>query len=44
VIVMVTHQVNITGLTEVVPRSGEAVVLQVEDDTLTHIGQFMPAS
>lgn len=44
VIVMVTHQVNITGLTDIVPRSGEAVVLQVEADQLTEVGQFMPAS
>lgn len=28
VIIMVTHQVNITSLTEIVPQSGEAVVLR----------------
>jgi phosphohistidine phosphatase SixA len=43
VIVMVTHQVNITGLTGVVPRSGEAVVLQVAETGLTQMGQFLPA-
>ncbi len=30
VIVMVTHQVNITALTSIFPRSGSAVVLQLE--------------
>jgi len=44
VIVMVTHQVNITGLTDIFPRSGEAVVLKVEDPQITQIGQLMPAS
>lgn len=44
VTVMVTHQVNITGLTDIVPRSGEAVVLQVEETGLTQIGQFLPAA
>ncbi|WP_204140805.1 histidine phosphatase family protein [Halomicronema sp. CCY15110] len=43
VIVMVTHQVNITGLTGIVPRSGEAVVVQVAETGLTQIGQFLPA-
>jgi phosphohistidine phosphatase SixA len=42
VIIMVTHQVNITALTEIVPRSGEAVLLQVEEDTLMPLGQLMP--
>ena len=42
VVVMVTHQVNITALTDIVPRSGEAVVIQVNDTGLTHLGQFMP--
>jgi phosphohistidine phosphatase SixA len=41
VTVMVTHQVNITGLTEIVPRSGEAVVLEV-NDALTQLGQLLP--
>ncbi len=44
VIVMVTHQVNITGITDIVPRSGEAVVVQVDEGGLTQIGQFMPES
>lgn len=44
VIVMVTHQVNITGITDIVPRSGEAVVVQVDAEGLTQVGQFLPAS
>lgn len=44
VTVMVTHQVNITDLTGIVPQSGEAVVLQVDETSLTQIGQFRPAS
>jgi phosphohistidine phosphatase SixA len=43
VTVMVTHQVNITGLTEIVPRSGAAVVIEVDDASLTQIGQLLPA-
>lgn len=43
VTVMVTHQVNITGLTEIVPRSGEAVVIEVNDASLTQLGQLLPA-
>jgi phosphohistidine phosphatase SixA len=42
VIVMVTHQVNIAALTEIVPRSGEAVVLQMDETTLTPLGQLLP--
>ena len=42
VVVMVTHQVNITELTDIVPRSGEAVVIQVDETGLTHLGQLMP--
>jgi hypothetical protein len=32
VILLVTHQVNITALTDIVPRSGEAVVLAVDNE------------
>ncbi|NEQ44630.1 MAG: hypothetical protein F6K00_14125 [Leptolyngbya sp. SIOISBB] len=42
VMVMVTHQVNVTDLTGIVPQSGEAVVLRVADTSLTQIGQFRP--
>lgn len=44
VIVLVSHQVNITALSDVVPQSGEAVVIQIgEEDQLTILGQ-LPAS
>lgn len=43
VLVMVTHQVNITALTDVVPQSGEAVVMEVAADSLTFMGQLRPA-
>jgi phosphohistidine phosphatase SixA len=39
-LVVVTHQVNITALTGVVPRSGEAVVLQVEGGVLKMLGRL----
>ncbi|MBF2036697.1 MAG: histidine phosphatase family protein [Leptolyngbyaceae cyanobacterium T60_A2020_046] len=47
VLVMVTHQVNITALTDtaltdIVPRSGEAVVLAIEPDQLTLLGRLTP--
>ncbi|MFQ4137091.1 histidine phosphatase family protein [Nodosilinea sp. PGN35] len=39
VIVMVTHQVNITALTGVVPGSGQAVVLTLDDEeNLAQVG------
>lgn len=44
VIVLVSHQVNITALSDVVTQSGEAVVIQIgEDAQLTILGQ-LPAS
>lgn len=40
--VLVTHQVNITGLTGVVPRSGEMVVVQpTSDGTIRVIGRLV---
>ncbi len=42
VLVVVTHQVNITALTGVVPASGEAVVVQPTDQGLVVKGQFTP--
>jgi len=40
--VMVSHQVNITALTGVYPRSGEVVVLRVaEDGSLAVLGRFL---
>ena len=42
VIVMVSHQVNITALTDIVPRSGTAVVVQVTASGLVRMGQLDP--
>jgi hypothetical protein len=42
-IVMVTHQVNITALSGVVPQQGEAVIMQVKDgDRLEVVAQLDP--
>lgn len=41
-LVVVTHQVNITALTGVVPRSGEGVVLQPEGPSLRVKGTVLP--
>jgi hypothetical protein len=42
VIVMVTHQVNITALTDIFPPSGSAVVLQLDSNNqLNVIGQIL---
>ncbi len=39
-LILVTHQVNITGLTSVVPRSGELVFAMLPSDgTVTVIGR-----
>ena len=40
VIVMVTHQVNITALTDIVPRSGEAVVLRLGSSGMVQVGEL----
>ncbi len=43
VIVMVTHQVNITALTGVVPGSGQGVVMALDDDgELAQVGLLDP--
>jgi phosphohistidine phosphatase SixA len=42
VIVLVTHQVNITALSDVVPQSGEAIVMQINDNQLKILGQLQP--
>ncbi|KPQ36815.1 MAG: Phosphohistidine phosphatase SixA [Phormidesmis priestleyi Ana] len=45
VIVMVTHQVNITGLSGIFPPSGSAVVVQLNDDgQLNVLGQLLEPS
>ncbi len=41
-LVVVTHQVNITALTGVVPESGEGVVLEPEGSTLKVVGRITP--
>ncbi|MBS7791376.1 histidine phosphatase family protein [Roseococcus sp. SDR] len=37
-----THQVNITGLTRIVPASGEGVVLRREGEELVVVGRIRP--
>jgi phosphohistidine phosphatase SixA len=41
VLVMVTHQVNITALTGIFPRSGEAVILAPADDGFSVAGRLL---
>lgn len=41
-LVVVTHQVNITALTGVVPASGEGVVVETRGDGLAPIGRIDP--
>jgi len=43
VVIMVTHQVNITALTGIVPQSGAAVVVQANDKgEVVVIGELEP--
>ena len=43
-VIMVTHQVNITALTGIVPRSGEGVVVRPSTDGVTVVGRLsLPA-
>ena len=42
VIVLVSHQVNVTALTGVFPRSGEAVVLDLRDGRADVVGRLPP--
>ena len=42
VVVMVTHQVNITELTDIVPLSGEAVVLEAQPAGIKVLGTILP--
>ncbi|MFN4141666.1 histidine phosphatase family protein [Aestuariivirga sp.] len=39
-LVVVTHQVNITALTELVPRPGEGIVLRPHDNALSLLGRI----
>lgn len=41
-LVVVTHQVNITALTGIVPRSGEGVVIRLHAGRVEVIGQLAP--
>ena len=41
-LVVVTHQVNITQLTDIFPASGEGVVLKSMNNTLTVVGRIAP--
>ncbi len=40
--ILVTHQVNITALTGVTPRSGEIIVAALRDGALTVTGRIAP--
>lgn len=42
VLVVVTHQVNITQLTEIFPQSGEGIVLTREGKQLRVVGRILP--
>jgi phosphohistidine phosphatase SixA len=42
VMLVVTHQVNITALTGIVPRPGEGVVVKPSGGTLTVLGRLVP--
>ncbi|MGD1896146.1 MAG: histidine phosphatase family protein [Phormidesmis sp.] len=44
VIIMVTHQVNVTGLSDVFPSSGSAVVVELNGDQLDILGQILEPS
>ena len=38
---MVTHQVNVTALSDIFPQSGSAVVVQMNDGQLDVLGQLL---
>ena len=40
--ILVTHQVNITALTGVVPRSGEIIVAELRNGALAVTGRIAP--
>lgn len=44
VIIMVTHQVNITALSDIFPQSGSAVVMQQNNGQLEVLGQILESS
>jgi phosphohistidine phosphatase SixA len=41
-VVVITHQVNITALTDVFPRSGEGIVIRIEEDDVEVVGRITP--
>ncbi|MGL4636814.1 MAG: histidine phosphatase family protein [Beijerinckiaceae bacterium] len=41
-LVIVTHQVNITALTGIVPASGEGVVVRIQDGRVVVVGRIAP--
>lgn len=41
IVIMVTHQVNITALSDIFPQSGSAVVVQLNDGQLEVLGQLL---
>jgi len=42
-IMLVTHQVNISALTDIYPASGEVVVVKIDSDgSITTVGSFLP--
>jgi broad specificity phosphatase PhoE len=42
-LVLVTHQVNITALTDVFPAAGEMVVVRLQGDRVTVLGRLAPS-
>jgi phosphohistidine phosphatase SixA len=44
VLVVVTHQVNITALTDIVPRPGEGIIVKAETGALRAVGRLPPPS
>lgn len=41
-LMLVTHQVNITALTDIVPKEGEIIVVRVEGDAIRVVGRLFP--
>jgi phosphohistidine phosphatase SixA len=42
VILLMTHQVNITALSDIVPQSGAAIVMQISNNQINILGQLQP--
>lgn len=41
-VVVITHQVNITALTDIFPRSGEGIVVRIADGDVQVLGRILP--